>query len=68
MDWLLAQYLVMHRLYSIAATTTSVAEGQRAHFLIGSEDIPASSDINVNISVTTTGDFFENPVPSRFIR
>ena len=51
----------------VAATTTSVVEGQRANFLIGSEDISASSDINVNISVTTTGDFFENPVPSRFI-
>ena len=51
----------------VAATTSSVIEGQRANFLIGSEDISASSDINVNISVTTTGDFFENPVPSRFI-
>ena len=51
----------------VAATTTSVIEGQRANFLIGSEDIPASSDININISVTTTGDFFENPVPSHYL-
>ena len=51
----------------VAATTTSVVEGQRAYFLIGSEDITASSDININISVTTTGDFFENPVPSHYL-
>ena len=51
---------------SVAATTTSIVEGQRAHFLIGSEDIPASSNININISVTTTGDFIKNSAPERY--
>ena len=52
---------------SVAATTTSVVEGQTAHFLIGSEDITASSDININISVTITGDFIKNSVPSHYL-
>ncbi len=49
---------------TVAATTTSVVEGQRAHFFIGSEDIPAPSNMNINISVTTTGDFIRGSVPT----
>ena len=51
----------------VAATTTSVVEGQRAHFLIGSEDIPAPTNMNINISVTTTGDFFNGAIPSSYL-
>ena len=50
----------------VAATTTSVIEGQRAHFLVGSEDIPASRDMSINISVTETGDFIKNSAPIRY--
>ena len=52
---------------TVAATTTSVVEGQRALFLIGSEDIPAPTNMNINISVTTTGDFFNGAKPSSYL-